>query len=184
MQKEAPTIEELRIGAPPAWSWFVNEFGVPVSQYARRLGHPDPDEVSGATLETIVRRIDRFNGGQTELRSFVFSVAHARIVDELRSSYRQRTRIVSEVPESTEESQLAYQVMFGAEMMAALGLLSGKQQDMIRLRYVDGLTTREVAEKVGDSEGATRVALSRGLQRLRETLVRRDSRRDDSTTTK
>ena len=177
--KETPTIEELRIGAAPAWSWFVNEFGVPVSQYARRLGHPDPDEVSGATFETIVRRIDRFDGGQRELRSFVFSVAHARIVDELRSSYRQRMRIVPEVPELIEENHSVDSSMFGAEIAAALVHLSDKQQDLICLRYVDGLSTREVAEKVGDSEGATRVALSRGLHKLRDVLVRQGHWRDD-----
>ena len=177
--KEAPTIEELRIGAAPAWSWFVNEFGVPVSQYARRLGHPDPDEVSGATFETIVRRIDRFDGGQPELRTFVFSVAHARIVDELRSSYRQRMRIVPDVPEQIEENHSVAPLMFGAEIGAALVHLSDKQQHLIRLRYIDGLSTREVAERVGDTEGVTRVALSRGLHKLREALVRQGHKHAD-----
>lgn len=171
MHIDAPTIDELRTGTAPAWSWFVQEFGAPVSHYARRLGHPDPDEVSGATMETVVRRIDRFDGGQPELRSFVFSVAHARIVDELRRSQRQHNRLVPEIPEQAEENFGCSPSLFGVRMVAALEHLSRKQQDVIRLRYVEGMTTREVAETVGDSEGATRVALSRSLHKLREVLA-------------
>lgn len=168
----APSIEELRVGNAPAWSWFVSEFGSPVSRYARRLGHPDPDEVSGATMETVVRRIDRFEGGQPELRSFVFSVAHARIVDELRSSQRKKEVVVPELPESLDHIYRCSAPSFCSEMEDALGRLSGKQQHLIRLRYVEGMSTREVAQSIGESEGATRVGLSRGLHKLREILSR------------
>lgn len=168
----APSIEELRVGNGPAWSWFVSEFGSPVSHYARRLGHPDPDEVSGATMEIVVRRIDRFEGGQPELRSFVFSVAHARIVDELRSSQRRREVVVPEPPECVDHIYGVGATRFCPEIQDALGHLSGKQQHLIRLRYVEGMSTREVARSVGESEGATRVGLSRGLHKLRELLIR------------
>jgi RNA polymerase sigma factor (sigma-70 family) len=170
---QAPSIEELRVGDSPAWSWFVSEYGSPVSHYARRLGHPDPDEVSGATMETIVRRINHFEGGQPELRSFVFSVAHARIVDELRSTYRKREVTVPEVPETDDHSGDVVSISFCPEMEAALGQLSRKQQHLIRLRYVEGMSTREVAQSVGETEGATRVNLSRGLHKLRDVLPHR-----------
>ncbi len=170
---QAPSIEDLRVGNAPAWSWFVSEYGSPVSHYARRLGHPDPDEVSGATMEAVVRRIDRFEGGQPELRSFVFSVAHARIVDELRSTHRKREVIVPDIPETDDQFRDVVSISFCPKMEAALGQLSRKQQHLIRLRYVEGMSTREVAQSVGQSEGATRVNLSRGLHTLRDVLLRR-----------
>ena len=169
---QAPSIEELRVGDAPAWSWFVREYGLPVSHYARRLGHPDPDEVSGATMETVVRRINRFEGGQPELRSFVFSVAHARIVDELRSTQRKREVITPDIPETDDHIYGLSLNTFCPEMEDALGHLSGKQQHLIRLRYVEGMSTHEVAQSMGESEGATRVGLSRGLHKLRELLAR------------
>lgn len=168
----APSIEELQLGDAPAWLWFVSEYRSPVSRYARRLGHPDPDEVSGATMETVVRRIDGFEGGQPELRSFVFSVAHARIVDELRSTQRKREVMVPELPEIDDHIYVVDGSAFCPRMEDALGHLSGKQQHLIRLRYVEGMSTREVAQSVGESEGATRVGLSRGLHKLRELLAR------------
>ena len=171
---QAPSIEELRVGDAPAWSWFISEYGSPVSHYARRLGHPDPDEVSGATMETIVRRINHFEGGQSELRSFVFSVAHARIVDELRSTNRKREVIVPDIPETDDQFRDVVSISFCPKMEAALGQLSRKQQHLIRLRYVEGMSTREVAQSVGQSEGATRVNLSRGLHKLRDVWLHRE----------
>jgi RNA polymerase sigma-70 factor (ECF subfamily) len=168
---QAPSIEELRVGNAPAWSWFVSEYGLPVRHYARRLGHPDPDEVAGATMETIVRRINHFEGGQPELRSFVFSVAHARIVDELRGTHRKREVIVPVIPEAIDQSDEPHSTNFGSNMETALQQLTEKQQHAIRLRYVDGMSTREVAQVTGESEGSTRVSLSRGLHKLRYLLV-------------
>ena len=170
MHMETPSIEELRLGAEPAWSWFVKEFSAPVSHYARRLGHPDPDEVLGATLETIVRRIERFEGGPSQLRSFVFFVAHARIVDELRSSHFGRVNVVSEFPDQVDELFVELSPAF-AELNAATKQLSDKQRLVVFLRYVDGMSTREVARAIGESEVATRVILSRSIHKLRELLV-------------
>lgn len=165
----APTIKDLQVGSTPAWSWFVHEFGAPVTRYARQLGHPDPDDVSGATMETMVRRINQFNGGHPELRSFVFSVAHARIVDELRSSRHRRVVVVSDVPDLVDRpSDIAG---FSSNVEGALAGLTEKQRQLIYLRYLQGASTRETACVIGDTEGATRVALSRALRVLREALV-------------
>lgn len=126
-------------------------------------------------METIVRRINHFEGGQPELRSFVFSVAHARIVDELRRTHRKREVIVPDIPERDDNSGDVVSISFCPSMEDALGHLSGKQQHLIRLRYVEGMTTREVAQSVGDTEGATRVNLSRGLHKLRDVLLLREA---------
>ena len=167
---DAPSIEDLRQRRRPAWSWFVSEFAGPVRNYARHLGHPDPDEVSGATIEVVVKRIDQFDGGQPELRSFVFSVAHARIVDEFRSSHRRRVIPVPEVPEVPYEEEDFLPAVLSDDLSSALSQLTVKQRRLLVLRYVDGASTRETAHVVGESEGATRVALSRSLKSLRQHL--------------
>ena len=103
----------------------------------------------------------------------MFSVAHARIVDELRSTHRKREVIVPDIPETDDQFRDVVSISFCPKMEAALGQLSRKQQHLIRLRYVEGMSTREVAQSVGQSEGATRVNLSRGLHTLRDVLLRR-----------
>jgi RNA polymerase sigma-70 factor (ECF subfamily) len=52
----------------------------------------------------------------------------------------------------------------------AIETLPPEQRDAIRMRYVDGLATKEIAERMGKSDVAVRVMLSRTIQRLQHLL--------------
>lgn len=56
-------------------------------------------------------------------------------------------------------------------MMAALETLPAEQREGLRLRYLVGLPSKEIAQKFGKSDGATRVMISRALSRLQEMLT-------------
>ena len=55
-------------------------------------------------------------------------------------------------------------------LLAALETLPADQREAVRLRYFIGLSSKEIAKKIGKSEGATRVMMSRALSRLQEML--------------
>lgn len=168
-----PPLDELRYGNETAWRWVVQEYEGPVRSYARRMGHPDPDEVVGATLESVARRMPTFVGGHEELRTFVYSVAHARIVDEFRRR-RGRShvhdRLIAELNTTSPVLSLPPDETSGA-LSIALRALPASQQEVIRLRHIAGLSTVEVARATGRSMEATRALLSRGLANLRGVLA-------------
>lgn len=56
------------------------------------------------------------------------------------------------------------------KLLVAMEQLPPKTQQILKMRYVEGLTTREIAERVGSSDAAIRVLLSRALARLQEIL--------------
>ncbi len=56
------------------------------------------------------------------------------------------------------------------QMLDALQQLSEGEEAVLKLRYLDGLSTAEVAALLEKSEEAIRQALSRGLRRLRSIL--------------
>lgn len=170
MALRRPGMSDLRRGDADAWRWFVDEFATAVTGYAKKFGHPDPEEVTGSTFETIARRIAQFEGGHRELRSFVFSIAHARIVDDVRKRGRRR---MIDVDWANQPSEASHDEIIGEsdpELLAALELMPDELRHMLHLRYVEGLSTRETARAIGKSEVATRVALSRGLGRLRSVI--------------
>lgn len=170
MSAQRPSIRDLKSGRPEAWLWFVSTFQGPVTGYAKKLGHADPEEVTGSTFETIARRIKSFEGGHSELRSFVFSVAHARIVDELRKGSR-ISRVNFDFTNEAGPDLVASVVdSQDPELLRAVGQLSGEMQQIIFLRYTVGLTTKETARSMGKSEVATRVGLSRAMVRLRAVI--------------
>lgn len=55
-------------------------------------------------------------------------------------------------------------------MLQALESLPEDARDALRMRYVDGLPSKEIAEKLGRSDGAVRVLLTRSLQKLQDIL--------------
>ncbi len=56
----------------------------------------------------------------------------------------------------------------------ALKSLPDESQKALRLRYVEGLPSKEIAQKLGKTDGATRVLLTRSLVKLQD-LLRHDS---------
>jgi RNA polymerase sigma-70 factor, ECF subfamily len=59
-------------------------------------------------------------------------------------------------------------------LIDALKNLPEESQNALRLRYVDGLPSKEIAQQLGKTDGATRVLLTRSLAKLQD-LLRRDS---------
>jgi RNA polymerase sigma-70 factor (ECF subfamily) len=184
-QNDRHHVDQLRAHDPSAWSQYLTDLGPAVLSYARGAGHPDPQEVVGAVMETLVRRISEFEGGLTQLRSFAFSVAHARIVDEYRRRNRDQRceRLLSRLSSGTETSG-AETSRTGSEtygsgiahqtsdvILAAIDRLPTLQREAITLRYIKGLTVTETAEATGRTPGAIRVATSRGLRQLRRELI-------------
>lgn len=56
------------------------------------------------------------------------------------------------------------------QLMIAMEALTPEQREAIRLRFVDGWATKEIAEKLGKTDGAVRVLLSRTISQL-QTMV-------------
>ena len=52
----------------------------------------------------------------------------------------------------------------------AIAGLTEEQKEAIRMRYAEGLPTKEIAEKIGKSDAATRVLLSRIMRQLEKQL--------------
>ncbi len=107
--------------------------------------------------------------------AFVYGIAAHKVADAHRSSARNRADPMAEVPDAPEFGDnpetrviLGEQATQLEQLMAAL---APKQQEILRLRFVVGLSAEETAEAVGSTAGAVRVAQHRALNRLRKMLA-------------
>lgn len=55
-------------------------------------------------------------------------------------------------------------------MLQALDSLPEDAREALRMRYVEGLPSKEIAQKLGRTDGAVRVLLTRSLQKLQDIL--------------
>lgn len=147
--------------------------------YLSARGVDDPEALTQDVFLTIFNKLSTITGGEPGLRTFAFSVAHARYVDENRKRSR-RPALFAYDPStderttaSAESAALATFVAEGA--LKQLRALNADQSDVLALRVVADLPLDDVARVLGKSTGSVKQLQRRGLQKLKELLVEKDS---------
>lgn len=160
-----------RAGADWAWERLYESVAGSVRGYLAAHGATDADELTGEVLLQLVRGLPRFEGDEAGFRSWVFLIAHHRLIDERRRQRRdealarQPQETTSPGAEADGETRLAE-----AEWGPRLRRLTDDQRDVILLRVVAGLSAEEVGRILGKKPGAVRVLQHRALARLRADL--------------
>jgi RNA polymerase sigma factor (sigma-70 family) len=87
---------------------------------------------------------------------------------------RRRTTVVGSVPEPFESNDREMAIASRAALSKALADLPPRQALALVLRYVHGLTDREIAAALGCRRGTANALLSRGRAALREVAELRE----------
>jgi RNA polymerase sigma-70 factor (ECF subfamily) len=116
--------------------------------------------------------IERYEPRGVPFIAWLYRLAHNLVVDHYRS--RRPTLTLEEVGEAEEPGanvvDAVEEKLDAEEIRVALRRLSPEHQQLIALRFVEGLSHAEVAQITGKSEGATRVVQYRALQSLARAL--------------
>lgn len=133
--------------------------------FARRnLGREDVEDVVQETLLALHLK----RGTWDERRPFfpwLYAIAQNKLIDNLRRRGRQAHVTVDEIGELlAAEEQPAELNRVDAERLIAR--LKGREREIVVAISIEGASAREVAQRLGMTEGAVRVALHRALQSL------------------
>lgn len=103
------------------------------------------------------------------MRAFLFTTAHNLIIDEYRKkkavsldSLRDEGFDVHSDSDNIVEDRID-----GERAIAFLATIPKMYRDVIYLQYVEGLSVKEIAEIIGESENNVSVRIHRGLEKLR-----------------
>ena len=127
----------------------------------------------------LARNLHSFEGDEHNFRSWVFTVAHHRLIDER----RQRSRRPSDpVPHDrlepdgwAEPAEIeALDRLSTSNARELLETLSPDQRDVLLLRVLGQLTVEEVAATVGKRPGAVKALQRRALASLQRGLAGRE----------
>ena len=154
-----------------------------VVRYCRsRLGgyervNASPDDVAQEVCVAVLRALPTYQDQGRPFLAFVYGIAQHKVVDAHRAAGRDRSDPMDELPEQQDShdgpEQHALALADSTEMAALMAELPEKQQEVLRLRVVVGLSAEETAEAVGSTAGAVRVAQHRALTRLRQLITER-----------
>ncbi len=110
--------------------------------------------------------------GQRPFKPWVFAIAKFRLQDYLRSHYADQLRHALDISELEDKlHDDVTETLFDYESISGeVQKLPDKQATILRLLHHDGHTAKEVAEKLGMTESAVKVAAHRAYKVLRQKL--------------
>jgi RNA polymerase sigma-70 factor (ECF subfamily) len=155
----------------------------PLLRYLTVRGNDAPEDLAAETWLQVVRDLEGFRGDAQGFRAWLFTVARHRAVDQGRARAARPVVPVAE-PHADRDGGSTPSAEQDAEERAAtaaalrlVASLPAEQAEMVMLRVVAGLDVAVVAELVGKTPGAVRVAVHRALKSLsRDPRVRADAR--------
>jgi RNA polymerase sigma factor (sigma-70 family) len=107
----------------------------------------------------------------SNLRSWLFTIAHHKAIDHVRARARQATPVAE--PGDLDSAPTAEQpATADGDLWSAVAALPDKQRTAVALRFIADSAYAEIAEAMEISEPAARRNVHEGLKRLREEQMR------------
>jgi len=189
-------VPRIRQGDTNALAAFLTARRAPLLAFVeRRLGAGlrrklEPEDVFQEVSAEAVRSLPSVDLAAREPFGWLCQIAERRIIDAHRRFFgaakRDAGREISIDKASPDTSQAQVIDMLAASMTTASQVFSRNvrqerlaealeglpedQREALRLRYVEGLPSKEIAERLGKTDGAIRVMLTRSLNRLQTLL--------------
>lgn len=151
--------------------------------YLRARAGDEADDLASETWISVARGLASFSGDEAAFRSWVFTIAHRRVIDHHRATARRpRTRTLHATEGDQHDSPLEFaagddpagevlDAVAGDEAVRRIvALLPPDQAEVVLLRVVGGLPVEDVATITGRRPGTVRVLQHRALRRLAERL--------------
>jgi RNA polymerase sigma-70 factor, ECF subfamily len=165
----------LQEGRPESITLLVEAHGGTILGYLTQLlrDRATAEDVLQQVLLEVWQRAASYDRGRASLLTWVLMIARSRAVDEL------RRRVPEPVDPSAAAERAALAPAADAEpdrlleqwrIAALLERLPRDEASLLRLRFYDGLTQSEIADRTGISPGTIKSRMVRGLAQLRSML--------------
>lgn len=167
-------VELARTGDVAAFERIYRALAPSVTSYLRWNGARDVDSLANEVMAQVHRNLERFTGDGTKFRSWVFTIAHHRMVDDRRARGRRPAVTESDIDDeqmtgNAEDDALA--LLSDQRLLELLAGLSPDQRDVLLLRIVADLSLEDVAQTLGKRRGAVKSLQHRALATLRRHLA-------------
>ncbi|MFC8719265.1 RNA polymerase sigma factor [Kitasatospora sp. NPDC057198] len=169
-------IEAAKSGNRDAWADIYRCYhGAVLAFLLRRTGsRPLAEDLAQDTFVRAMAGIRGFHWTGTDLGAWMFTIARNVLLDHEKRRSTRRESAVATVADHDSGVRVEESVIAAAEaerVGAALSVLNERQRSVLRLRYWDGLSSVEIADRIGLRVGAVKTLTYRARLNLRRTLA-------------
>ena len=162
-------------GSEAAFATLWRDGNQALLRYLRVAAPAAAEDVAAETWVQVVRGLTSFRGDERAWRSWLFTIARHRAIDEGRRRSRHPATPLDDLPQASEPrtgdaAAVAMANLAADALVEAVGELPPAQAEVILLRVLADLDNETVARIVGRSPGAVRIAAHRGLRTLAQAI--------------
>jgi RNA polymerase sigma-70 factor (ECF subfamily) len=129
-----------------------------------RLGSEDVEDVVQETLLALHLKRGTWDERQP-FSPWLYAIARNKLIDNLRRRGRHAHAAIDDIGELPDGAESPAKLN-GVEAERLISRLNGRQREIVVAISIEGASARQVAERLGMTEGAVRVALHRALRSL------------------
>jgi len=141
--------------------------------FFRTGSHPEAEDLTEQVFLKAWEAIGRYRWQGRPFLAWLYRLAHNAHIDHVRSQKPTTSLNNDERPFELASSTAAVELAraLDADLLArALGQLTPEQQQVIVMKFLEGLDNEQIAETMDKREGAIRALLMRALMSLRRVL--------------
>jgi len=148
-----------------------------VAGYLRLQGSSEPEDGTNEVFLSVFTSIGSFQGDEEQFRSWLFTIAHRRLIDERRRRGR-RPSLAEGDPATAPErrggdvEEEALRRLSVDRVRQLCEQLAPDQRDVLLLRMVSGLSIEQAAEALGKSPTAVKALQRRAVGAVRRRFER------------
>ncbi|OFV82262.1 MAG: hypothetical protein A2W26_11480 [Acidobacteria bacterium RBG_16_64_8] len=165
-------VSAAKTGAEWAWVVIYEELAGPVTAYLAAQGAAEPEDLASEVFLQAARDLAAFEGDEKGFRSWLFVIAHRRLVDSWRAADRRLRptldlEAIAEPPGGDVEEE-ALDRLAGDQLVATLRNLTQGQRAVLCLRIIGNLTLEDTARVLDLRIGAVKALQRRAIIALQE----------------
>lgn len=187
-EEEAQLMDRIADRDHSAFEEFAKQYKALIfSTVFKVLNHyEDTEDVVNEVLATIWKKADTFKSRKGSLVTWICTTSRNRAIDRVRSVQRRcalydrfEEKVEAEIPEkrSSGRDEL-YRSDARNLLQTAVVSLTEDQRKVIELAYFEGLTQKQIANRIHSPLGTVKARIRRGVERLRGSLS--EKLRDES----
>ncbi len=163
-----------------AFEKFTKDYSALIfSTVFKVLNHyEDTEDVVNEVLATVWKKADSFHARKGSLVTWICTTSRNRAIDRVRSVQRRcalydrfEEKLETEAPEKRSSGrEELYRSDARGVLQTAVVSLSPEQREVIELAYFEGLTQKQIAERIHSPLGTVKARIRRGVEKLRGSL--------------
>lgn len=180
--EEHNLIKKCQQGDKEAFQLLISQYHPFVYKFLVKItdNEQNAEDLTQETFLKVIRNIDKFDTvGQAKFSTYVITIAKNAYIDYLRKEKKFRQNIP--LPENFNVEDVNIQVedivvdkLYGQSILANLEGLAEEQKIAIKLKYIEGLTLKEIGNQLKLEPKTVKSRIHNGMAKLRKRLGKGD----------